>query len=1041
MNRKYFLWPITFVLGMLLTSDLIAFEDDAYANFNYTEYDTSEPSYELAPLSSNLMGDKLDLKTGQTVFEVVDVSIPGNNALPVEIRRKFIPMINDLTYTEFLAIGFADWQLDLPVVSMLALGDQSEYIDNSYQLLMNRSRQATYRFSRSRRRLVGYVSSTTGGETEVSPVYTDDWANTADQVIEPGLAGRGGWGGGVTEADAFEVQGARSVRDGEACSGTRTGNSITPFLSNSVDSSLGGTLSIPGKTSADLIRNNGGIPGAPSIDYPLITEDKWKIACIPQQNGEREGFLAISPEGVKYYLDREVLEPIQVFPSVELNVSSGGFFEVTPYGFMHQFVVTRIEDRFGNWVSYEYNDSNQLTEITSSDGRLLSITLKDYSGAFGFVDKITAGTGDDARTWIYKYDESGNGGFYDRTLKEVVRPDGKSWLYDTYQDYIEYDVDGMAGGEAPDLQGGCLEKYIDGDTSRAKLVQTFTHPDGIVGTFDLVYTTYGQSDSRGGTVGGPLNYESAIEDPRCQFALSLVKKTLSGPGYQEQVWSYDYSQNDGHYLSETTPRSGSLLSGALPSNVDSLHFSKTKITQPDGSYVNSFFNRQVDNFARGELFAQQWFSVDDALLQEVQYDYHEGVLLGSTHVYRHRNSDINDKKAALSRHTTIIKDGGIDTSYTQEFSSFNVYDQPQKLHEYNSFSSDERFHSFGYLNDTVNWLLGLKTQSLVSETGESGTYTTVNHRTFHSASGAYKSLPNCHYSFGIQSYCNTSYWTANGDAGLPRRIDLNESNRWVEYSNYKRGIPQTIRKPQSLGSGVKYAYNEVDDNGWVTKYTDYDGNCTDYDYNGIGLLTLIDPCSAQWANTVIDYSTTLGPEGLNYVEAGMYKQTVTQGNYEKVTYHDSMLRPKLIRERDVTDAETERFVRNDFDYLNRPTYSSKPAATASTQYGVITTYDGLGRYKSMNDNTDNGQVDYTYLSGNRTRVNNNRGYETTTTFLSYGSPEQSSATYIAAPEGVNTSINYNVFGNPTSINQGGITEHRVYDIRQNLCKTVRPRRR
>lgn len=39
--------------------------------------------------TSELFGDKTNLATGETEFLVTDVSIPGNNALPVAIERQF----------------------------------------------------------------------------------------------------------------------------------------------------------------------------------------------------------------------------------------------------------------------------------------------------------------------------------------------------------------------------------------------------------------------------------------------------------------------------------------------------------------------------------------------------------------------------------------------------------------------------------------------------------------------------------------------------------------------------------------------------------------------------------------------------------------------------------------------------------------------------------------------------------------------------------------------------------------------------------------
>ena len=101
-------------------------------------------------------------------------------------------------------------------------------------------------------------------------------------------------------------------------------------------------------------------------------------------------------------------------------------------------------------------------------------------------------------------------------------------------------------------------------------------------------------------------------------------------------------------------------------------------------------------------------------------------------------------------------------------------------------------------------------------------------------------------------------------------------------------------------------------------------------------------------------------------------------------------------------------------------------------------YDGLGRNIITDNTTTSGNRRYSYLSGNRISVNDDVGNVTTTTYQAYGSPSYDLATRIASPEGVVTQMTYNVFDNVTSITQGGVTESRVYDTYQQLCKTVRP---
>ncbi|NRB25753.1 hypothetical protein [Shewanella sp.] len=88
--------------------------------------------------------------------------------------------------------------------------------------------------------------------------------------------------------------------------------------------------------------------------------------------------------------------------------------------------------------------------------------------------------------------------------------------------------------------------------------------------------------------------------------------------------------------------------------------------------------------------------------------------------------------------------------------------------------------------------------------------------------------------------------------------------------------------------------------------------------------------------------------------------------------------------------------------------------------------------------SDNAVTTVEYLSGNKKRVTDAEGNATTTTYLAYGSPSYNKPTLIEAPDTSDTSIAYNKFGQVESITQGSVTEKRLYDGYQQLCKTYRP---
>jgi hypothetical protein len=75
------------------------------------------PNGKLTAHDSTLLGDEIDLSSGRLSFEHVDVSLPGNFSLPVEMRRRLNP-------SQMQSGEFADWQLAIPTISTKILDDE-----------------------------------------------------------------------------------------------------------------------------------------------------------------------------------------------------------------------------------------------------------------------------------------------------------------------------------------------------------------------------------------------------------------------------------------------------------------------------------------------------------------------------------------------------------------------------------------------------------------------------------------------------------------------------------------------------------------------------------------------------------------------------------------------------------------------------------------------------------------------------------------------------------------------------------------------------
>ncbi|ANB16711.1 RHS repeat domain-containing protein [Dokdonella koreensis] len=93
----------------------------AYAS-PFQEYaDRLRSAQEVSPLTSELLGDSVNLHDGQTSFTNVDIDVPGNG-LPVQLRRRL--SITRLGVGEQIFGGFGNWDVDVPyIVATLPASD------------------------------------------------------------------------------------------------------------------------------------------------------------------------------------------------------------------------------------------------------------------------------------------------------------------------------------------------------------------------------------------------------------------------------------------------------------------------------------------------------------------------------------------------------------------------------------------------------------------------------------------------------------------------------------------------------------------------------------------------------------------------------------------------------------------------------------------------------------------------------------------------------------------------------------------------------
>ena len=864
----------------------------------------------------SLLGESINLSNGSIQFEQVDVSLPGNSHLPVEIRRRLDPQ-------KMQSGEFADWQLAIPTISTKIL--ETEWTTN---------------------RRWGKVRCS---GTLVSAIPNATWPTQ--------------YGGGPI---------------------------TPPYYSDGV------ILDVPGRTRTAVLDKTvaAGWPAGPG----KVTADNWYLTCLSNIDGAgTEGFVAVAPNGDRYTFnvimnlssrrsEFDIWETVYVGqnPSIMWQ-KMGVYYDV--------LAVSQVTDVHGNSVTYNYTVDGtglkKLTSITSNDGRTITITRNGYA-----VDSVTA----NGRTWTYTYGTknvssygppaqvNGPGGTrfdYWTTLTAVTLPgpDLRKWQFDL----ADLQVRGVPGTQ----YGTTICKQFP-------KTLTVTHPDGVKGVFNIEEVTLriGQGSQSLGSY-CPNTMTGASSGPLWSDVMAVTKKTISGPGMPTSVWTYSYFNNG---------------------NTDIV----TTVIQPDNTkrvvrhpvpyvYTSPSPNSRP---SKEELYA----TAGDAIpVQTIDYTYLLESSAGTNFVYFSPNETFC---SVLRQDTTITR--GSDwyktrnTYNSTRTSATYSYGFPTQIDKWSSLGGGTRTSSFTYSNDSDDWILGLL--NTVTKNGK------VFEHYVYDTKGRVLS----HDLFGIR-VGTYGYFLSGDQAGLINTYS-DALSRQTTFSGWKRGTPGTVTRADNTTLS-----RIIDDNGWVTSITDWNGNATAYQYNAVGRLALIDR-TLPWSDTSIGYSYS----------TGSLVQTVTRGTDQTAMTYDGLLRPTQVVEQALSGGGGPIYTSTTYDAMGRTVFNSLPAAAAGSTFGMATEYDALGRIKKKRETAPGGGThNFTYPSGNKTTDTDQDSYATTTTASGYGSPSDGNVTSIDAPESVSTNKTYDIYGNVTGMSQRKtdgtyLNTTFAYDNQLRLCRKTLP---
>jgi hypothetical protein len=907
---------------------------------------------DIAPVGSTPFGEEVSTYDGSLSFRQTDIDQPGLG-LPIQLVR------THRTDDAWRFSAFADWKLEIPHIETLA-------------------------------------ANASGTENDAS-----DWFFLSD----------------VNRCSNFR-QAPTIVLP--------TGNSPVPVFYLPGHWWNGYQLVIPGLGSQDLLLRDSSNTASPQMpsdggglhNFHIVTKQNWMVSCLANTSNDKpgEGFLVVSPEGVKYWMDWLVHKKYQ-----KVGFAQPGFGGVARRTAM--MMVSRVEDRFGNSLLYSYDASGDLASVQASDGRRLVLTYEP-SQSYGMnLTRVRTATlyASDApsRMWTYTYTAAANAVQH---LTGVVQPDGKAWSFNLKG--LHYSL-----GAAPiieyDPYDGC-SYAINSDSS---LMQgQVVHPSGLVGEFTLKLAMRGRSYVPFKCTS--LSGSHSLDIANAYTVAAVNQKRISGPGLTPKIWSYSYSPANQSWAKDC----GSGCAASV----------WTDVTDPAGATVRHTFSNRFD-VSEGRILRKDFFSglSGSTIVRSEEYTYAAataGPWPGRMGVSRqpHVNNDQIEQVTPVVRNV-VTQQGGTFVRAVEEFDGFA---RALRVVRFSSFGHT-RTDATSYYDNLTKWVL-----SQVRTASNSNNGLIVSQVDY----DAVTALPLRTYAFGKLQQGFT-YYT---DGTLATVKDGN--NNVTSLSGWKRGIPQSIRYADGA---VQTAV--VNDNGWIRSVTDETKSKTCYGYDVMGRLASITYPSAS-ADEVCDGSgslpTTFSFERRDLVEhglpAGHWLRREVTGNYRKNTFFDALWRPVLVHEYDgANTAGTLRTTGFTYDANGRVNFASYPVNTALMgTTGIRTTYDALDRVKTVSQDSELVPLTTTteYLAGFKTRVTNPRGTQTITEYQVFDQPTTEAPTLITVTGGTVTGgtvtaiteIERDPFGKPRRItrrNADGsqrLDRRFVYDNYQQLCKTLEP---
>lgn len=840
-----------------------------------------------ATMGADLFGDQVDLQTGALSFRTTDLSIPGNNKLPVALTRTYqIRSGNGFPDSESPPndLHLGDWELALP-------------------------------------RIEGVFPAQTGWVN----------ANPSKGALR------------CSVANAAEASARTLKHDGVWFQGHELWHGTKMYL---------------GDSGSPLLVARGGVQKPTSgTGYTWVTSAWTWVSCLDTiKNGTGQGFLAVTSDGTKYWFDHMAANG----ETSLTKPKESGVGKATLTRKRYALYVTRVEDRFGNWVAYHYgNTADQpvrLASIASSDNRTISL---GYTGAY-----ITSAS-DGIRTWHYGYSGS--------KLTTVTLPDNSQWgMSFAFKGRIDY-IKGEPGEEWRDC-------YNPGSPMNEQTPATgsITHPSGAVAHFTMMIKRHERNVPTSCSEGG--NPFSVVDDysyyPNVWDAYTLTEKRVTGPGLVPASWTYAYGSN------------------------------WTRVDDPDGDYSLSVFGINFKS-DMGKLLSTTRYESDGTALRVERYVYQLDpagqpypAQIGDSG--QDRSEDWSDEVFRPLKSRVVTQQG---VTFSRVVDSFDSFGSDLQTTVFSSLGRS-RTELKTYYHHTGLWVLGQVAKLVCTASAPqtalcdgAGADSEVSETTFDPASA----LPLTFKAHGKLGQAVTYKLGAGDQSGTVHTV-TDGNGKTTTLSSWYRGVPTNVRyHDQNTQSAT------VDPRGLITSHVDENGYATGYGYDSMGrLASVVYPAEdlTAWNNELIAFEKV--PHDEHGLPAGHWRSIRSVGNRRSVVFYDALWRPVVEQTYDLGDISNtiSRAVKR-YDSAGRLSFQSYPIRHLVNYWdvtqGMRTKHDALGRVVEVEQDSELGPLKTRtqYLSSFQTLVTNARNFQTTTGYDAYDEPSYELPPWVVSDLGNN----------------------------------------